>query len=258
MDDPNALALFVAYYISRFDEEAYRRLGFETKKAAHESIARRLGVKASTVKNMRDEFDPIHDNPRKGWHKRPLRPSRQKVVEMVGELDERTLYEIVRDILEDASFRGADDVRDIVREIIEADATSSRESASPAARLRTGRMAENFFLEHYEATRQPLSGILHDTRLRACGYDFEIEGTSDTAYVEVKGTAGQSGGVLFTDKEWHVAAEMRDTYVVALVRNLARTPNIHFIWDPTAALEPRQRLYTTVRRSWEVTDAQLP
>ena len=48
---------------------------------------------------MRDEFDSIHDNPRAGWHQRPLRPSRVKVVELFDDLTEEGLSVIKKSIL---------------------------------------------------------------------------------------------------------------------------------------------------------------
>jgi hypothetical protein len=257
MEGRNALALIVAYYISRFDAAAYDRLGLNTKKATHEAVGKALDVKANTVKNMRDEFDPLHDNPRKGWHKRDLRPSRQKIVELFGEMDEKAIYGVVRGILQDPAFREGDDVKDILREVIETDKTPARESASPASRMKTGRMAENYFIDFHAETNQPAPGILQDTRYDACGYDFEIQNSPDTTFVEVKGTADEGGGILFTDKEWRVASQKTDAYVVALIRNLLDTPDVSFIWDPAASLEPKQRLYTTIQRSWRVSDAQL-
>jgi hypothetical protein len=257
MTDRNALALVPAYYLSRFDATAYDRLGHGTKKATHRAVGAALGVKASTVKNLRDEFDPLHDNPRKGWHKRPLRPSRQRVVELFGEMDEDELYAIVRGLLYDPSFREGDDVQSLLDDVTETDKQPARASASPAARMRTGRAAEAYFIDFHRATRRPTPGELCDTRTEACGYDFEIVGTTDTTFVEVKGTADARGGILFTDKEWRVASQKADAYVVALVRNLAATPSIGFIWNPVAALEPQQRLYTVTRTSWTVSGAQL-
>lgn len=257
MEDRNALTLVVAYYISRFDVVAYDRLGYDTKKTTHEAVGNALGVKANTVKNMRDEFDPLHDNPRKGWHKRELRPSRQKIVEMFGEMDEEELYDVVCGLLQDPMFREGGDVQDIVREVVDTDKNSARESASPAARMKTGRMAENYFIDFHAETNRPVPGILHDTRYHACGYDFEIQDSPDTTFVEVKGTADRSSGILFTDKEWRVASRKTDAYVVVLIRNLADTPDVSFIWDPASSLEPKQRLYTTIQRSWSVSGAQL-
>lgn len=257
VDSPNALALIVAYYLSRFDKSAYEALGFDRIEATHAAVGRALGVKASTVKNMRDEFDPLHDNPRKGWHQRELWPSRQKVVEMFGEMEESELYGIVFGILQDAALREDDDVQDIIRLVVESDRKPSRESASPAARMRTGRLAEDYFIDFHAETGRPTPGVLQDTRYEACGYDFEIR-NADTTFVEVKGTADRSGGILFTDKEWRIASEKADTYVVALVRNVIEVPEISFIWDPVASLKPKQRFYTAVRRSWTVSGTQLP
>lgn len=82
MDDKNKLALISAYYLSKYNHEALRALGYSAYSQAFNDIGDRLGVKANSVKNMRDEFDPIHDNDRVGWYQRPLRPSRARVAQL--------------------------------------------------------------------------------------------------------------------------------------------------------------------------------
>ena len=81
MKESHSLSLIAAYYLSKYDETAYKELGFRSSTMTHIEIGRALGVNPNTVKNMRDEFDPLHDNQRAGWYQRPLRPSRAKVVE---------------------------------------------------------------------------------------------------------------------------------------------------------------------------------
>ena len=99
MNSNNTLALTVAYYLSKFNRVAYENLGYNTKTEAHKSIGAMLGVKPTLIHNMRDEYDPIHDNARVGWDQRPLNPSRQKVLELYQKFDEPALREIVSVIL---------------------------------------------------------------------------------------------------------------------------------------------------------------
>lgn len=99
MENNHRLALIVAYYISRFDKKALDTLGFKTMTEAFNLVGEFLNVNPNTVKNMRDEFDPIHPNSRKGWYQRELRPSRLEIVENYSYVSEDALTEIVTDIL---------------------------------------------------------------------------------------------------------------------------------------------------------------
>ncbi len=256
MDSQNAFATIVAYYLSRFDREAYERLGFGNMTATHKAIGRILDVKPNYVKNRRDEFDPLHDNPRVGWYQRPLAPACVRVHEMFQDLDEQTLRGIVEDILNDPAYRQAGDIKEVLSHIKSGERTA--DNSSVVARLRTGRLAEDFFIQHHRSTGRPATGTLRDTRNLACGYDFEIETASGgSIYVEVKGIAGDSGGIQFTDREWRTAKEKGDLYFLALVRIFNGTATIGLIQNPAAVLHPQRRLYTTVQISWSVSPHQL-
>jgi len=43
MKESHTLALIVAYYLSKYDKEAYKNLGFSTSSDAHKQIGRALG-----------------------------------------------------------------------------------------------------------------------------------------------------------------------------------------------------------------------
>lgn len=75
MENNHKLALYVAYYLSRFDKIAYEHLGFGKQQLTHKSIGKILGVNPHTIQNWRDQFDPIHGN-RKGWYQREMTQSR--------------------------------------------------------------------------------------------------------------------------------------------------------------------------------------
>lgn len=64
----------------------------------------------------------------------------------------------------------------------------------------------------------PCEGKLFDCRDLGVGYDFRIENGNDEYYIEVKGLA-DSGGILFTSKEWTVALHEREIYTVCSLKH---------------------------------------
>jgi hypothetical protein len=250
MDPENKLALVVAYYLSKFDKDAYSSLGYSVYNQAHQEIGQRLGVKANTIKNMRDEFDAIHDNPRAGWYQREMRPSRKKVVEAFQDLTESELQEIVLEILNKPEFAESEEYQDLVSVLETAEKTTEKRPYD--FRGVTGRRAEEIFIEHHGKTGEPQPGKLHDTRDLGCGYDFRIEHIVREYYVEVKGLNSERGGLSFTDKEWKTAQMTQDQYFLALVRNVYTTPAIHFIQNPTLVLSAQKIIFTTVQIRWTV------
>ena len=101
MEKNSQLALVIAYYLSKFDQRAYKELNYESMTVTHLELGRILNVKASTIKNMRDEFDSIHDNPRVGWYQRDLRPSRMEIVDKYKNFSEEELKAVVFKIISD-------------------------------------------------------------------------------------------------------------------------------------------------------------
>lgn len=102
MNEQNRKALIVAYFLSKFDMRAYKALECQNRSQAHQSLAMSLGVKPATLKNMRDQFDPLHGH-RDGWHQRELSPSRVEVVEKYKNKDFEFLLKVVRDLLKNRS-----------------------------------------------------------------------------------------------------------------------------------------------------------
>ena len=114
MKEENKLGLVIAYYLSKFDNLAYERLGFGSMTGTHEQVGSILGVKGNTIKNMRDEFDPLHPNSRQGWYQRELRASRLDIVHKYSKYSEKELFEHVDAILHPSQrvqniFDGIDD-----------------------------------------------------------------------------------------------------------------------------------------------------
>ena len=66
----------------------------------YEFLGERLGVNPSTIKNMRDQFDPYCDNERVGWYQSgKLSRSRQRVFDFFKNYSEEELFQIVSKII---------------------------------------------------------------------------------------------------------------------------------------------------------------
>ena len=65
--------ILAGLYLSKYDSLGLRKLGFESFVEAFNVIGYALGSKPMSIKNYRDEFDPLFPNKRQGWHKRPRR-----------------------------------------------------------------------------------------------------------------------------------------------------------------------------------------
>ena len=250
MTPENQLALVVAYYLSRFDRRAYAALGYGNQNKTHEAIANAIGAKPATISNMRDEFDPTFDNPRQGWHKRGMHPTRKNLIELFQDVSEESLLVLVQGIL-----KGKKDALPH-RIMAGIDAPDDRNNFF-APRGPTGRKAEEYFLDNWENLGLPVSDSFIDTRDQGCGYDFLLSSPDMQVAVEVKGMADESSGISFTDKEWETAKKMRDAYYLLIVRNVHDSPEHQLISNPYSKLSAQQQLRTVVQVSWNVSGANL-
>lgn len=251
MKREHVLGMVCGYFLSRFDRDAYEALGQGSQQATHDYVGGRLGVAPRSVANWRDEFDPVHENPRKGRHSRDMYPSRVRAISALEHLSQDALAGLVRTILAEPRGPSADETMRAV-----AEGESATETVH-TPRGPTGRSAEAYFREHHKHHALPRPGTLIDKRDHECGYDYEIVGDGDPVAVEVKGLAGSSGGITFTDKEWQVARAMGERYHLALVRDVATEPRLELLADPTAHLEAKFRAYTVVQTTWTVGQGEL-
>ncbi len=251
MKPQNELALIIGYYLSRLDKKGYSLLGYKNFNVACKRIGEILDVKPNTIKNMRDEFDPYHENNRIGW-KKELRGSRRKVLQAFQETGEEDLFEIVKEIISNKNFNQSEAYKDI--QLLFSDKAINRKSEGLVYVLRgpTGKAAENFFIEYHRTYGMPIRGVLIDKRDFGCGYDFEIISNEKTYYIEVKGQALDNGGILFTNKEWQKALDYKKNYYLVVVNNISKTPQIKVIADPGTKLSPKRNIYTTVQINWSV------
>jgi len=254
MENNHKLALYVAYYLARFDKIALKKLGYENWESSFLDISDKLDVKKHSVRNWRDEFDPLFGY-RAGWYQRPMSPSRTNVALALENLDEPEIRRIVEDIL---SGKIQSDTENLKHLLSIADENPGMDKKSSfILRGPTGKKAEQFFIEYHRLNNSPMAGELIDTRDLGCGYDFEIKSESNQHFIEVKGLASNKGGLLFTNKEWEMAKQVREKYTICLVSNINNTPEISFINDPFSRLNPKKNIIQTVEVQWSVSNDEL-
>jgi len=125
----------VCLYLSKFNKDAVKELGCKTQKEALTKISTVLNAKFSTVKLLRDQFDPFFPNGRKGW-KKPGRIAINTVDEF-GNYDFKNLTKIVKNILEEKSLFGErfnnfkDAERESLKQVFETEKMLKQKERSP-------------------------------------------------------------------------------------------------------------------------------
>lgn len=234
-------ALVIGYAMSRLDRLYLEAFGLASWRAAFAHAEARTGRPGASFKNLRDEFDPVHSNSRKGWRLRPLRADRQRVLADLCGVSDHALIELTRRILDgDEASAG---------EALDSLAESASVAGNIAERLLTGRLAEDFFLARSESIIGFKPGDIEDLRLAARGFDFGVRPRPELA-VEVKGLRKLRGEILFTDREWSEAGIRGRDYWLVVIGNLAETPVPRLIENPQAELAAACRIQRTVAASW--------
>ncbi|KYG27727.1 DUF3883 domain-containing protein [Alkalihalobacillus trypoxylicola] len=259
MENNHKLALIISYYLSRFDKTALINLNYDTNTQAFQEIGETLKVKPNTIKNMRDEFDPLHPNSRKGWYQRELRPSRLEVLERYSHFSEDALTEVVKDILRDYASNSSikENIQTYINDIENDDVVKETSNHTYTTRGITGKKAEELFEVFFrEGEIEGLTGDLIDRREDGCGYDFEME-ESPFYVFEIKGLLVKHGGILFTDKEWSVAKKFGKRYYLIVINNIAESPSVTIIRNPYECLNPSKSVYTSIDVNWSVKSNQI-
>lgn len=249
----NQLAILVAFYLSKFDQQGLKNLGYKNYSEAFDSVAQILGVKKNYIKFRRDEFDSIHPW-RKGWQ-RPMDNRIVRAIEALQDLSEIDLREITINILTSNEYRQSEEAIRITS-LFSDEKKNNKNTKHYIMRGPTGRKAEELFKKFHANSSKPEIGELIDTRDLGCGYDFEIRNT-ETFYIEVKGLASESGGILFTNKEWKTAQKHKGNYILALVSNIDQDPKMKFISNPTEKLVGKKSIVTTIQIQWSVSANEL-
>ena len=93
-----------------------------------------------------------------------------------------------------------------------------------------------------------------DNRTCGCGYDFEITSKGCKKFIEVKGLSGKTGGVLFTDKEWSTALELKEDYILLVVKNIDAEPEVQLVINPAEKYNPLLKVQQIVQVNWIIKD----
>ena len=234
-------ALVIGYAMSRLDSAYLTRRKVKTWQQAYQEAADALSEPTTSFNHLRDEFDPVHPNARRGWHNRPLRPSRERVMNELAGVSDEALMEMVSRILQ----------RDeaAVAQAMDALAVVTRTPANVAERLLTGKRAEEHFLANTASLISTEPEEVVDLRESAGGFDFGIRSRPEMA-VEVKGLKLKTGGILFTDREWQEAERRRRNYILVIIGNLAAEPIASIIADPYTVLNATCIWQTSVSATW--------
>lgn len=225
----------IGYGLSKFNDEFVTEFGYKTKTAFYEycveiGIAETVG----TVKNRMDLFDHFFpNNGRKGWWQKGDAYIHRKILidSLFGHENVKGYSDIVKLYLKE-NYKIKDlfvEVKPIIR--------------SRFKRLQeTGLEAELYFMNNFNSIEIFKNGILDDARLYGDGYDFQINVNESSFLAEVKGIREKKGRFRLTEKEFKMASEYKNDYVVSLVLNLNKLPTFLIIENPIQNLKFEEKI----------------
>jgi hypothetical protein len=236
--------ILAGLYLSKYDLRGLKKLGFESFVEAFNVIGYAMGSKPASVKNYRDEFDPLFPNRRKGWHKRPIREYCRKVFEDYKDLDFDTFTGLIK------SFAGYDE--NIWSEVQSKEEQDEIDSGF-AKRLITGLAAEQYFAEVQSSLPEFEACTLENTTRIGCGYDFRLRSadSADFIAVEVKGLRDRTGSLSLTPKEHEVADALKERFFLFVVKNFQELPFHEIFQNPLSCrLNFRKQERVVMHVSW--------
>ena len=236
--------ILVGLYLSKYDSLGLKKLGFESFVEAFNVIGYAMGSRPASIKNYRDEFDPLFPNRRKGWHKRPIRQYCLKVFEEYKGLDLEAFTGLVK------SFVGYDEN---AWSQVQVRGEQDDSESGFAKRLITGLAAEQYF-ESIQPSLPEFKGyVVENTTRLGCGYDFRLrtETHKDFLAVEVKGLKERKGNLALTPKEYEVATVLSDRFFLFVVKNFQQSPFHQVFQNPlSGGLRFKKHERVTVHVSW--------
>ena len=218
-------AILIGLYLSKFDKDGLKSLGFSGFMEAFNTLGLAVGVKPLSLRNYRDEFDPYFSNPRIGWNKRALREYCKQFYDNFHLLEFYDFTELIKSFL----IKNYE-IETFISKIEKKD--KSDKSESVAKRLITGKSAEEYFKINYPTIIQFEDYELKDTTNLACGFDFRLTQNANFYCVEVKGLSSKKGNILMTEKEFFVANKLKQNYCLFVVMNFAEKPYHKIFFDP--------------------------
>ena len=234
-------------YLSKFDADGLRRLGFDSFVEAFNVLGYALGGRPARIKNYRDEFDPLFPNARKGWHKRPRRDYCMRLFDGCAGLGLEEFGALIQ------TFVGLNP------KLMPEDGGEGVGDYSPSvftSRFVTGVAAENYFRDMQPRLPEFSDYRLEDTTLLGCGYDFCLHPKrgNDFLAVEVKGLKDERGNLSLTAREHHAAETLADRFILFVVKNFRELP-FHEIYQAplVGPLRFKRKQQVIVQINWQAT-----
>jgi len=233
--------ILAGLFLSKYDATGLRALEFKTFKEAFNIIGYALGARPASIKNYRDEFDPIFSKTRLGCHKRQRRDYCLEIAEKYKKMDIRTMANIVRSFFPEEMLAEKSD-----KDSRKGDATSF------AKRLATGLAAEHYFQSHAGNIEEFRSYEIEETTKHGCGYDFRLWPSDNNPYivVEVKGLMETSGTLNLTAKEFDVAHFLKERYILFVVKNFREAPFHETYTNPACNMRFDRQENIIVQTTW--------
>lgn len=183
-------SILIGLYLSKYNDIGLKELDFMSFQQAFNILGYALGVKPASIKNYRDEFDPLFPNNRKGWHKRPIRDYCKVFHEDFTNISFLTFSDLIK------SFFIPNYELDKFVKLAE----KKDYSESISKRLMTGKAAEEYFKLEYNKIEIFKSYNIQDTTQMACGFDYKLSLNSNYYCIEVKGLNDVKGNIQLTEK----------------------------------------------------------
>lgn len=225
----------LGYGLSKFDNAFIKEFGFNTKTNFFNYFVE-IGIveTGSVVKNRMDLFDPFFpNNGRKGWwQKGDVYIHRKYLIDnLFGNENVKGYSDIVKLYLKE-NYK----IKEIfveVKPIVKSRFKKLQE---------TGLEAELYFMNNFNKISVFNNGNLEDARLYGDGYDFQINVNESSYLAEVKGIREKKGRFRLTEKEFLMATEYKNDYIVTLVLNMNDLPTFLTIENPTNNLKFEERI----------------
>lgn len=236
--------ILVGLYLSKYNALGLKRLGLDSFTEAFNVFGYALGSKPASIKNYRDEFDPLFPNPRKGWHKRQTRDYCLRIFREYRKLDFEAFTGLIQ------SFFGYDESALSELETKEKPAIGQSQFAQ---RLITGLAAERYFEAIQPSLAEFKAYALQNTTRLGCGYDFRLSAGSSEEFlaIEVKGLNDKAGTLSFTPKEYEAATALKDRFFLFVVKNFRESPFHEIFRSPLSGrLTFKRSERVTVHISW--------
>jgi len=217
-------AMFIGLFLSKFDKKALLILGFKNFTEAYNTFGLLLKVKPLSIRNYRDEFDPVFPNARKGWHKRLMHQSRKDMLLKYSNLDILGFVVKIKQIIYINP-----DIDLLEEKVISLEEDNNNKFIK---RLMTGQAAEQYFKDNFQSIELFKNCSLQDTTKLGCGFDFKLNLDNKFYAIEVKGLSLNTGNIMLTPKEYKIANFLKEDYFIFLVKNFIKEPEYNIYRNP--------------------------